>query len=91
MVLAQVNSVPERLLIPPFLYFFLKVYPPNWIANRERATAGAAGGCILLRRKALERIGGLATIRGEVIEDCAMARAHFKSGSVNDFALACTL
>jgi hypothetical protein len=56
------------------------LYPPSWIASKTRKTAGAAGGCILLRRSALERIGGLATIRGEVIEDCAMARAVKRTG-----------
>jgi hopene-associated glycosyltransferase HpnB len=80
MVIAQVNSLPERLLIPPFLYFFLKLYPPSWTAGRRRKTAGAAGGCILLKRAALERIGGLAAIRGEVIDDCAMARAVKRTG-----------
>jgi hopene-associated glycosyltransferase HpnB len=80
MALAQANSLPERLLIPPFLYFFLKLYPPSWIASKTRKTAGAAGGCILLRRAALERIGGLAAFRGEVIEDCAMARAVKRTG-----------
>src|SRR5260221_3184670 len=81
MALSQVNSFPERLLIPPFLYFFLKLYPPSWIASRTRKTAGAAGGCILLRRTALERMGGLAAIRGEVIDDCTMARAVKRTGS----------
>src|SRR6266481_1004582 len=80
MVLAQVNSLPERLLIPPFLYFFLKLYPPSWTAGRRWKTAGAAGGCILLKRAALERIGGLAAIRGEVIDDCTMARAVKRTG-----------
>jgi hopene-associated glycosyltransferase HpnB len=68
------------LLIPPFLYFFLMLYPPRWIADPKARTAGAAGGCILLRREALERIGGIAAIRGEVIDDCALARAVKKSG-----------
>jgi hopene-associated glycosyltransferase HpnB len=80
MVLSQVNSFPERLLIPPFLYFFLKLYPPSWTASRKRKTAGAAGGCILLKRAALERIGGLAAIRGEVIDDCTLARAVKRTG-----------
>ena len=80
MALAQANSFPERLLIPPFLYFFLKLYPPSRISSRKRKTAGAAGGCILLRRKALKRIGELAAIRGEVIDDCAMARAVKRTG-----------
>jgi hopene-associated glycosyltransferase HpnB len=56
------------------------LYPPRWIADSKARTAGAAGGCILLRRTALERIGGLSAIRGEVIDDCALARAVKNSG-----------
>jgi hopene-associated glycosyltransferase HpnB len=80
MVLLQAKTFPERFLIPPFLYFFLMLYPPRWIADPKARTAGAAGGCILLRRAALERIGGIATIRSQVIDDCALARAVKKSG-----------
>jgi len=80
MVLLQAKSAPERLLIPPFLYFFLMLYPPRWIADPKARTAGAAGGCILLRQSALERIGGLAAIQSEVIDDCALAGAVKKSG-----------
>jgi hopene-associated glycosyltransferase HpnB len=80
MVLLQAKTYPERLLIPPFLYFFLMLYPPRWIAEPKARTAGAAGGCILLRRSALARIGGIASIRSEVIDDCELARAVKKSG-----------
>jgi hopene-associated glycosyltransferase HpnB len=80
MVLLQAKTFPERLLIPPFLYFFLMLYPPRWIADPKASTAGAAGGCILLRHEPLERIGGYAAIRGEVIDDCALARAVKNSG-----------
>jgi hopene-associated glycosyltransferase HpnB len=80
MVLLQAKTLPERALIPAFLYFFLMLYPPKWIADEELATAGAAGGCILLRREALVRIGGLEAIRGEVIDDCALAKAAKLSG-----------
>jgi hopene-associated glycosyltransferase HpnB len=80
MVLLQARTLPERALIPAFLYFFLMLYPPGWIADEELGTAGAAGGCILLKREALERIGGLAAIRGEVIDDCALAKAVKASG-----------
>ena len=80
MVLLRAKTLPERALIPAFLFFFLKLYPPRWVANPHSRTAGAAGGCILLRRDALERIGGLATIRSEVIDDCALARAVKRSG-----------
>jgi hopene-associated glycosyltransferase HpnB len=83
MVLLQAKTIPERLLIPAFVYFFLMLYPPKWIASRKSHTAGAAGGCILLRTDALERIGGLSTIRDDVIDDCALARAVKRSaGSI---------
>jgi hopene-associated glycosyltransferase HpnB len=80
MVLLQAKTFPEKLLIPPFLYFFLMLYPPRWIADPQKRTAGAAGGCILLRRVALGRIGGIAAIRNEVIDDCALARSVKKTG-----------
>jgi hopene-associated glycosyltransferase HpnB len=80
MVLLQAKTIPEKLLIPAFLYFFLMLYPPKWIGDRNSETAGAAGGCILVRRRTLERIGGIATIRAEVIDDCALARAVKRSG-----------
>lgn len=80
MVLLQAQTRPERLLIPAFLYFFLKLYPPRWIVDSKARTAGAAGGCILLKREALERIGGITAIRNEVIDDCSLARAVKRSG-----------
>jgi len=80
MVLLQAKTIPERLLIPPFLYFFLMLYSPRWIADPNASTAGAAGGCILLRRNVLAPIGGFAAIRGEVIDDCALAGAVKKNG-----------
>jgi hopene-associated glycosyltransferase HpnB len=80
MVLLQVKTLPERALIPAFLFFFLKLYPPRWTADPSASTAGAAGGCILLRRESLERLGGFPAIRNEVIDDCALARAVKRSG-----------
>jgi hopene-associated glycosyltransferase HpnB len=80
MVLLQAKTFPERALIPAFLYFFLMLYPPRWIEDHDLGTAGAAGGCILLKREALGRIGGFVAIRGEVIDDCALAKAIKISG-----------
>ena len=79
-VLLQSRTLAERALIPAFTYFFLKLYPPRQIANPASRTAGAAGGCILLRSEMLERIGGFAAIRGEVIDDCALAHAVKRNG-----------
>jgi len=80
MVKLQCRTLAERALIPAFVFFFFKLYPPAWIARRDRKTAGAAGGCMLIRRSALERMGGIATIRGELIDDCALACAVKRSG-----------
>jgi hopene-associated glycosyltransferase HpnB len=74
------GAAAERALIPAFVFFFFMLYPPAWIRNPRRETAGAAGGCILLRRAMLERIGGIAAIRGELIDDCALAREVKRHG-----------
>ena len=62
------------LLIPAFIYFFQKLYPFPLVNNPSENTAAAAGGCMLIRRNALEEIGGVAAIRNELIDDCALAR-----------------
>jgi hopene-associated glycosyltransferase HpnB len=80
MVLLRCESRAERLMMPGFVFFFLMLYPPAWIENGRYLTAGAAGGCMLIRREMLQRIGGIATIRGELIDDCALARAVKRSG-----------
>lgn len=67
------DSFWERLLIPAFVHFFDKLYPFRWVSDPRCATAGAAGGCILVRRDALKRAGGLAAVAGELIDDCALA------------------
>jgi hopene-associated glycosyltransferase HpnB len=73
MVKLHCQSVAEKLLIPAFVYFFFKLYPPAWISNPRRDTAGAAGGCILIRPVALDQAGGIAAIRQQVIDDCSLA------------------
>ena len=80
MVRLHCETVPEKLLIPAFVFFFFKLYPPRWIADPANATAGAAGGCILIRPEALVRAGGLEQIKGEIIDDCSLARAVKRSG-----------
>jgi len=74
MVKLHCESLAEKLLIPAFVYFFFMLYPPSWIRATRRSTAGAAGGCMLVRAETLERAGGLKSIRGAVIDDCSLAR-----------------
>lgn len=80
MVRLRAESFAERALMPAFVFFFLMLYPPAWIENPRYRTAGAAGGCMLIRREALERVGGIEAIRGALIDDCALARAVKQSG-----------
>jgi hopene-associated glycosyltransferase HpnB len=80
MVKLRQDTFAEKTLIPAFVFFFLLLYPPAWIARADRRIAGAAGGCILLRPAALERIGGLRAIRSQIIDDCALARAVKDAG-----------
>jgi hopene-associated glycosyltransferase HpnB len=80
MVRLESKTFAERLLIPAFVFFFFMLYPPRWISDPQKRTAGAAGGCMLVRPAALDAIGGLEHIRAEVIDDCALAAAIKKSG-----------
>ena len=80
MVKLHCRSVADKLLIPAFVFFFFMLYPPAWIPKPHRRTAGAAGGCMLLRPAALERAGGLAAIRSQIIDDCALAAMVKRSG-----------
>ena len=78
MVKLNCSSFWEHLLIPEFVFFFFKLYPPRWVADPARRTSAAAGGCILIRPSVLDQIGGIASIQYEIIDDCALAR-HVKS------------
>jgi hopene-associated glycosyltransferase HpnB len=82
MVRLHCTSTWERVLIPAFVWFFFMLYPPRWVADPRARTAAAAGGCMLVRRDALERIGGIDSIRHEIIDDCALARRIKAHGHV---------
>jgi hopene-associated glycosyltransferase HpnB len=83
MVRLRCESFWERLLVPAFVFFFQKLYPFGWVNNPNKSTAAAAGGCILIRRDALERIGGIESVKQALIDDCALANA-VKNGIARD-------
>ncbi|HEX3916725.1 MAG TPA: glycosyltransferase [Caulobacteraceae bacterium] len=68
----QTGTWPERLMIPAFVFFFDMLFPFGIVNNPKRRLAAAAGGCMLVRRTALEAAGGIASIRAEIIDDCAL-------------------
>jgi hopene-associated glycosyltransferase HpnB len=80
MATLECRTLPERALIPAFVFFFFLLYPPRWIRNPRRRTAGAAGGCMLVERQALESSGGIEAIGGALIDDCSLAAQIKKAG-----------
>lgn len=81
-VMARLSSVSlwERLLVPPFVFFFHLLYPFRKVASPRSRVAAAAGGCILVSRAALERAGGVEAVRGAVIDDVSLAKAVAAAG-----------
>ncbi len=82
MALLRLQGAWERLLLPAFVFFFQKLFPFPWVNDPRRRRAAAAGGCLLVRRRVLEAAGGMAAIRGEIIDDCALARAIKRHGPI---------
>ena len=74
MVKLRCKSFAERMFVPAFVFFFQMLDPFGWVNDPRRATAAAAGGCMLVKREALQAAGGLASIRGALIDDCALAK-----------------
>jgi hopene-associated glycosyltransferase HpnB len=82
MVKLRCESFAERALIPAFIFFFEMLYPFDWVRRPDRSTAAAAGGCMLARCDALAAIGGIESIRGALIDDCALAEQMKKQGPI---------
>ncbi|HMA74137.1 MAG TPA: glycosyltransferase [Xanthobacteraceae bacterium] len=82
MVKLRCDSRAERFLVPAFIFFFQMLYPFSWVNRRDRATAAAAGGCMLVRADTLRDIGGVGAIRNALIDDCALARKFKAKGRI---------
>lgn len=82
MVVLSCESWAERALIPAFVFYFQLLYPFAWVNDPLRGTAAAAGGSVLIRRRALLRIGGIESVRGALIDDVALAGAVKPGGGI---------
>lgn len=81
MAMLETGATAERALIPAFVFFFQMLYPFRAV-NRPGRTAAAAGGCMLVRRDALARAGGLPAIASALIDDCALGAAMKREGPI---------
>jgi hopene-associated glycosyltransferase HpnB len=82
MVRLTCASLAERALVPAFVYFFQMLYPFSRVNDPQSSVAAAAGGTVLIRRSALQRIGGIEAIRASLIDDVALAKCVKKGGPI---------
>lgn len=80
MALLRTDTAWERAIVPAFVYFFAMLYPFRLVNRPGSRTAAAAGGCVLVRRTALDLAGGLAAIKGASIDDVALGGLIKHSG-----------
>ncbi len=74
MAVMRMKTFWEKLLMPAFVYFFKLLYPFHLSNSGSSRVAAAAGGCILIETRVLDEIGGFHSLKGELIDDCALAR-----------------
>jgi len=75
------DTPAERALIPAFVFFFQMLYPFARV-NRPQGMGAAAGGCMLVRRDALQAAGGIAAIRHALIDDCTLGALIKRQGPI---------
>jgi hopene-associated glycosyltransferase HpnB len=76
------RTTAEHFLIPAFVFFFDMLFPFGAANDPNSRLAAAAGGCMLTRRAALEKAGGIEAIRHNIIDDCALARLMKRQGPI---------
>lgn len=81
MALLRAATAWEKIVVPAFVYFFAQLYPFRRVSDPRSRTAGAAGGCMLVRRSALDKAGGLPEIRGALIDDVALGTLLKRAGN----------
>jgi chlorobactene glucosyltransferase len=84
----EAHAFWERVFVPTWQWGGLILFPPEFV-NRDGSRFGIGiGGFFLMRRAALERVGGFDAVRSEVLEDMRMAEALKRSGARMHFQYA---
>jgi hopene-associated glycosyltransferase HpnB len=79
----KTETLAERALVPAYIFYFQKLYPFSLVSDPAHKMAGAAGGCMLVDRATLDAIGGIAAIRNQLIDDCALGKAIKAKGPIS--------
>lgn len=80
LALLNTHGIWAGLLIPAFIYFFHFLYPFKKVKYLRSEIAAAAGGCILISRHTLKRIGGIEAYHDAWIDDLALAKLVKRAG-----------
>lgn len=83
-LMAKLNSKYfwEKLLIPPFIFFFQKIFPFGRVNDSKDQVSAAAGGFILCKSKIFKEKNWYESIKNKVIDDCNIARFFKKKGNI---------
>jgi hopene-associated glycosyltransferase HpnB len=81
MALLRARTGWEKVIVPAFVYFFAQLYPFRRVASPSARTAAGAGGCMLIRRAALRKAGGLEPVKGALIDDVAIGTLLKRDGN----------
>src|SRR5215472_8754537 len=81
MALLRAQAGWERIVVPAFVYFFAQLFPFKRVNDPRSRVAAAAGGCMLIRRSALAKAGGLEQIKGALIDDVALGTLLKRDGN----------
>jgi hopene-associated glycosyltransferase HpnB len=73
MATLETHGFWETLLLPAFVYFFKLLYPFHLSNSSFRWVAAGAGGCVLVDTGVLREVGAFASLKHELIDDCALA------------------
>lgn len=75
-LMAKLNceSLWEKILIPPFIFFFQKLYPFNLTIKKNSDVSAAAGGFIFCKASVFREENLYVKIKNKIIDDCNIAK-----------------
>ena len=72
----------ERMLIPPFIFFFQKLFPFGRVNDPKDQISAAAGGFILCKSQIFKQKNWYESIKYKVIDDCNIAKIIKNRGKI---------